>query len=309
MISKNPVWSSRAKAGLGAAEVIGYPRLKTRQEALMTNSTSTYILLLPSGEEGPYTREELCGLLRRGKARADDHLREAPSGTPTRIAAVIPEAAELMKSAPPISERVRRKTSDRQKAVIDAQASTQGPDHDHPSAQAQTLVDLKSPDQGPAPSIVQAVKDRLRRTSESIAVAASDVATEIAVAAPAGGRWRVVKIIVSLVAIPLSLWWIWCLLHPTYHKAYPLSGMAWSAQVSSREQPVADVRLLIRDEQLQITWGDKTSLHAMTMESGNAGLTFHLVPAHPEIGERALLERGGTSARHCQIPWNLAMPG
>jgi hypothetical protein len=259
----------------------------------MTQSSSTYTLLLPTGEEGPYTRDELCALLRRGKARADDHLRETPSGTPTRIAAVIPEAAELMKLAPPISDRIRRKTSDRQKAVFDAQASTREQAQNQLPAQAQTPVDPPSLDQGHAPDIAKVVKDRLRRTSEFIAVAASEVATEIAAAAPSEDRWRRVKIIVSLVAIPLSFWWIWGILNPTYPKAYPLSGMAWSTQVSSGKTPVPDIRLVIRDVELQITWEGTTTVHAMTMESGNAGLTFRLVPAHPQIGERALLETGG----------------
>ena len=252
----------------------------------MTELSPTYVLLLTMGEEGPYTREELCGLLRRGKARADDRLREVSTGTAILIAEVIPEAAELMKLAPPISDRIRRKSSDRQPSVVHAQPS------DHPAIQDPTPGNLTTPDQIPATNVAQSVKDRLRRTSEIIAVAASEVATEINPTATHGDRWRGVKIIVSLIAIPLSLWWIWDMLNPSYPKAYPLRGMAWSTLVTPGKPPVADVRVLIREEQLQITWEGKTSVHGMTMESGNAGLTFSLVPAHPHIGEKILLVTG-----------------
>ena len=152
--------------------------------------------------------------------RADDRLRDISSGTPFLIADVIPEAAELMTLASSMSNRIRRKTSDRQQAIAHTQTGN------HPAVQDSAPSELTTPDQDPAPDIAQAVKDRLRRTREIIAVAASEAATEITAAASPGDRSRGVKIVVSLVDIPLSLWWIWGLLNRRFPQVYPLRGMA-----------------------------------------------------------------------------------
>ena len=250
----------------------------------MQESQDTYALLLPAGEDGPFTREELCSLLRLGKARADDHVRVLTSGLVTLIDKVIPEAQELMKSAPPISERIKR-TSQRIKVVVPQSGDPEVLPQANP---VDGTPEIATP--GPATEIAQAVKNGLRRTSEFIAVANSEMADQVNAAAPPDHRLRGVKILVPLLAIPLSLWWIWGQLHPTYNKAYPLEGIAWTTLTTQEKPALPNVRIVIAGDTLKITTDGSTSIHQMVMLSAIEGITFNLTPDHPLLGGTFLLE-------------------
>ncbi len=80
-----------------------------------------YHLLLEHGINGPYHADELRDLICRGRIRGDDTLTEVDSQARCLVRDVIPEADALAKTSK-TSDRIVRKSSDRQQAVSEANA-------------------------------------------------------------------------------------------------------------------------------------------------------------------------------------------
>jgi hypothetical protein len=81
-----------------------------------------YFLVLVTGNEGPFTPDELRDLVRRGRARAGDRLYDPTSHTTSEIRHVVPDADTLEKTATRPSDRILRTTSDRKQAIVQVQA-------------------------------------------------------------------------------------------------------------------------------------------------------------------------------------------
>ena len=100
--------------------------------------------------------------------------------------------------------------------------------------------------------------------------------------APPEARLRWVKIMVSLVAIPLSLWWIWYQSNSA-HKVKPME-LVWSSQTTQGKPSLPNLRIVVTGDTTKITCDGTTSIHKMVMKGDSNGITFHLTPDHPLLG-------------------------
>lgn len=112
----------------------------------------TFFLVLVTGNEGPFTPDELRDLVRRGRARAGDRLYHPYSHTTSEIRQVVPEADTLEKTATRPSDRILRTTSDRKQAMVQVQAERRRTSDRLPSADAAPQVSTPSSDGLPAVS-------------------------------------------------------------------------------------------------------------------------------------------------------------
>ena len=243
----------------------------------MQESQDPYALMLPAGEEGPFTREELCALLRLGKAREGDRVRVLTSGLVTQIDKLIPEVQELIKSAQPFSDRIKRKSHERKKVVIPLPGDSEVPPPANPVG---GISETAAP--APAKEIAQAIKNDLNPIREFSVKANSPMSKQVNAGAPPENRLREVKFMVSLVAIPLSLWWIWYQSNPTY-KVPPME-IVWSTQTTQGKPSLPNLRIVLSNDTLKITCDGTTSTHKMVLKGNNDGATYHLTPAHPLLG-------------------------
>jgi hypothetical protein len=179
----------------------------------------SYLLLLPTGSEGPYTPAELRDLLRRGKARSGDRLRHATTPAHCLVSELIPDAAALEKEVPPASERIRRKVSDRHRAVAQAigdrqQTAPAG----RTSSSAIDPVPFKMPTPPPMEAAPVNKEERIQR----------------------------LKQIGSVVVIIICALILWQELKPESYPAppaHPFAGTAWTASKKTKQADLRDLRL------------------------------------------------------------------
>ncbi len=129
--------------------------------------SDAYHLVLATGNEGPFTPDELRDLVRRGRARAGDRLYDPINRTTSEVRHVVPEADALEKTASRPSDRILRTTSDRQQAVAKIQAERRRTSDRLPIVDAATAVQTQSSDRRPeASSPEPTASAERRRTSE-----------------------------------------------------------------------------------------------------------------------------------------------
>ncbi len=135
-----------------------------------------YFLTLATGNEGPFTPDELRDLVRRGRARAGDRLYHPANHTTSEIRQVVPEADALEKTATRPSDRILRTTSDRKQAVVQAQAERRRTSDRLPREDSTALVPTPSSDGLPAVSppdpTCTAEKQRTREHAEPLSLPA-----------------------------------------------------------------------------------------------------------------------------------------
>ncbi len=225
----------------------------------------SYLLLLPTGPEGPYSVAELRDLVRRGKARQGDRLRHATLPNHCLVKELIPDAAALEKEVPPASERIRRKVSDRHRAVAQAISDRQ------PSASTSD----GSPAAKPAPFAMPAPPP----------VAKPTVSREEQV--------QRIKQIASILVIVICGFILWQEIKPeSYPQApiHPFTATTWSAVKQTKEVDVRDLSLSFTDTKVTITCGGKTESYVYSDEARENGERyFSLDPVHPILGASFVL--------------------
>jgi hypothetical protein len=83
----------------------------------------TYFVMLDNGStDGPYSLEELRERLHTGRVRSADRLTHTKTRVQCQLVELIPDAQDISHARPTVSERIRRKTSDRH-AVAQAAAN------------------------------------------------------------------------------------------------------------------------------------------------------------------------------------------
>jgi hypothetical protein len=161
-----------------------------------------YLLVLPTGNEGPFTPDELRDLLRRGRARASDRIYHPVSLVTSEVRQVVSEADALEQAAARPSDRIVRSNSDRHQAVAQAQAERRRTSDRLPTAAA-PKAQPKPSDRQPAVPPAEAAPER-RRTSDR-SLAAQVVQAEIR----ARRRRMAVlgTVLVLTTAGAVALWW------------------------------------------------------------------------------------------------------
>ena len=135
-------------------------------------SSDVYILVLGTGNEGPFTPDELRDLLRRGRTRASDRIYHPVSLVTSEVRQVVPEADALEKGASRPSDRILRTTSDRHQAIAQAQVERRRTSDRLPTIVATAKAQPKSSDRLPAnPNPEPTATAERRRTSDRTSVA------------------------------------------------------------------------------------------------------------------------------------------
>ena len=232
-----------------------------RQKGLVM--ADSYLLLLPTGSEGPYTVEELRDLIRRGKARSGDRLRSAESPAHCLVSELIPDAAVLEKEVPPASERIRRRVSDRHRAVKKATTDRQLSDPEGRAASSATNRAVFTMPPPPPPPL-----------------AAAPVSNE--------QRGQRLKQIISIIVIVISGFVLWQEIKPESYPErppHPFAGTAWISAQRTAPAALKDLRLVFTADKVAITCGGQTKSYAYKDEYRDTGEQFFaLQPAHPVLG-------------------------
>ena len=221
----------------------------------------SYLLLLPTGSDGPYTVEELRDLIRRGKARSGDRLRNAASPAHCLVSDLIPDAAALEKEVPPASERIRRKVSDRHRAVAQAISDRQ---NSTSAGRASSSATNPAPFTMPTPP----------------PMAAAPISKE--------ERTQRLKQIVSIIVIVVCVFILWQEMKPESYPtppAHPFAGTTWISTKRTKQAELKDLRLVFTAETVAITSGGQTQTYTYKDEPRDSGERFFaLEPAHPVLG-------------------------
>ena len=242
-----------------------------------------FLIIGPMGEaDGPVDITELRRRLTTGRFLADDRLRDAVTGNPIDLLTVIPDAEALVAEARKrTSDRIRRRTSDRQAAYAEAQAARPKPVVDATTAQAPE----EAPEALPVTSVKRSALSKSQIMTIAIAVVVITMATLLWESFEPSrdsmdpqrfqGTWIINEAGMTAWLAPLP----------------PEAKTTYASLTERMRVKLHGMSLTLKDNRLTVRTNGTTTDHTMTfLEASESFAAFNLTPPHPVLGPNLQLD-------------------